>query len=508
VSEPVVQVRGLWKAYPGVVAVAGVDFDVRPGEVVGLVGKNGAGKSTLIKILAGAEKPDEGEVRIGGEPVPSHYDPHLAHQLGLAFMHQEFANVPQLTVAENVSLGTHYPRRLGALVGWRQLREDVREVLAGLDPTIDVRRRVADLSSVQQRIVMIARALYHRARVLVFDEPSASLTVEEIRHLHDVIGKLRDGGRSVIYVSHRLGEIFSITDRVVVIRDGRVALESQTAQLDHGLLIAAIVGSETQIGVPGRRRRERTTAPGEPVLTVRGLTRPGVVENVSLELRAGEILGLGGLIGSGRTELVRMIFGADRAAGGTVELRGRPARIRSPRDAIASGIVLLPEDRRHQALVSNFSVRANITLPSLARHRIGSLPVPSRASEARSARELVARLSIKTSGIEQPVSLLSGGNQQKVVLAKWLEQPVDVFIFDEATQGIDVHAKEETFSLMEDLASRGKGVVFIASDFSELVAVCDRVVVLHEGRVSGVLDGDEITEQAIAQHSYGLARSA
>jgi ABC-type sugar transport system ATPase subunit len=507
-TQPVLRARGLQKRYPGAVAVADVDFEVHPGEVVGLVGKNGAGKSTLIKILAGAEKPDAGTIEVAGRPLPDHYGPHVAHQLGLAFMHQELANVGALSAAENVALGGSFPRRLGFLVGWRALHRAVRDVLAELDATIDPRRRADELSSVQQRIVMIARALYHDARLLVLDEPSASLTAEEIRHLHEVLGKLRDDGRSVVYVSHRLPEIFDVTDRVVVMRDARVVLERATAELDRSTLVAAIVGDETEIGVAGRRRR-RSGAPDERVLLgVRELTVPGKVEGVSLDLRAGEILGLGGLIGSGRTEFVRGVYGADRTFAGEIEVEGRPVRVRSPRDAIANGIALLPEDRRHQGLVMPFNVRANVTLASLEQHRLGPLPVPSRASEARAAGTMVRRLQITTPGVEQPVELLSGGNQQKVVLAKWLQQPVDVFLFDEATQGVDVHAKEEIFSLMEELADRGKGVIFVASDFSELVAVCDRVVVLHEGRVSGELEGDAITEQAIAQLSYGLGEAA
>jgi ABC-type sugar transport system ATPase subunit len=510
VSAPLVSMRGIVKQFPGVLAVDDVDFHIAPGEVVGLVGKNGAGKSTLIKILAGVERADAGQLEIRGEPVPAHYDTHAAHALGLAFMHQELANVPRMSVAENVALGSRYPRFLGVFVRWRRLRENVRAVLRDLDPRIDPRREVAELSNVQQRMVMVARALYHRAHVLVLDEPSASLTADEVEHLHDVVRRLKSNGQSVVYVSHRLQEIASITDRVVVMRNGAVVLERATAELDRAAMIRAIVGDDAGAAVLGQREaRARRTPPRDDVLlSVRGLTRVGVVEDVDFDLHAGEILGVGGLIGSGRTELARMIAGADRPHAGTIAVQGRDVTIGSPRAGIRAGIALLPEDRRHEGLIVTQSVRTNITLASLPRHRVGRLPVPSRSAERRTARDLISRLDIRTRGPEQPVALLSGGNQQKVVLARWLDEPVDVLIFDEPTQGIDVHAKEEIFALIEGLAEQGKGVVLIASDFAELVALSDRVLVLHEGRVAGVLAADAITEQRIVQLSYGAVEAA
>jgi ABC-type sugar transport system ATPase subunit len=501
---PLVEMKGLVKQFPGVLAVDGADLEIYPREVLGLVGKNGAGKSTMIKMLAGAERPDAGEIVLDGAPLPEHYGPHSAHHLGLAFMHQELQTVPLLSVTENVALGARFPRRAGVSIAWRSLRRSVASVLAELDADIDLTARLGELSQAQQRLVMIARALYHRAKVLVLDEPSASLSDVEVGHLHAVVRRLRDGGTAVVYVSHRLREIVELTDRVVVMRDGRVVLERPTAGLDHRQLVDAIVGDrETRTGIEERRERARSgPSLGGEILRVRDLTRPGTAGGVDFEVRAGEILGLGGLVGSGRSELVRMLAGVDPMAAGRIEVKGRPAAVRSPRHARKAGIALLPEDRRNEGLVLDFSVRENVTLASLSRFRTAGLPMPSRSRERAATREMIERLDIRTSSTETKVGTLSGGNQQKVVLARWLELPVDVFVFDEPTAGIDVHAKAELFSLIEDLADAQKGVILITSDFAELVAICDRVIVLREGRVTGAVAGEEITEQAIVELCY------
>jgi len=504
VTQPVVSVRGLTKRFPGVVALAGADLDLHPGEVLGLIGKNGAGKSSLIKVLAGVQKADEGEVLIDGEPLPHHYAPHVAHKLGLAFVHQELGNFPALTVAENVALGTRYPRRAGLLIDRRQLRRRVQAVLDELEADIDPRAHAADLTPVQQRVVMIARALYHEARVLVLDEPSVSLTVEEIGHLHAIVRRLRERGQSVVYVSHRLNEIVSLTDRVVVMQDGRVTLERPTRELDEAALVQAIAG-EAVAAPAARPAPVRAVRREQPVLSVRGLSRPPRVHDVSFDLHAGEILGLAGLVGSGRTELVRMIFGADRPAAGTVTVDGRELRARSPIDAVRAGIGLLPEDRRHEGLILDFSVRDNVTLASLGRHRVGPLPLPRPSSERRTARDMIGRLGIRTPSEAQEVRRLSGGNQQKVVLAKWIERAGRVLIFDEPTQGVDVGAKEEIFALIRAVADDGRAVIVVSSDFSELVGLCTRVVALREGRVTGTVEGAEITEDALVRLAYAAA---
>jgi ABC-type sugar transport system ATPase subunit len=498
---PLVSAHGLVQRYPGVVALDGADLDLYPGEVVGLVGKNGAGKSTLIKVLAGVQKPDEGDLRIDGEPVGSAYAPHVAHRHGLAFVHQELGNFPGLTVAENVALGSRYPRRAAVLVSHRTLRRRVAEVLAGLEADIDPDAPAEDLTSVQQRVVMIARALYHQARVLVLDEPSVSLTAEEVGHLHAIVRGLREQGRTVVYVSHRLNEVISLTDRVIVLQDGRVTLERATQNLDEGALVEAIAGtSEREHEVAPRPART-----GEPLLRVRGLARPPRVFDVGFDVYAGEILGIAGLVGSGRTEVARMIFGADRPASGTIEIAGSRLRARTPVDAIRAGIALLPEDRRHEGLVLDFSVRENITLASLGKHRSGPLPIPRRSSERRAAHEMIERLAIRTPGDEQIVRRLSGGSQQKVVVAKWLQRAERLMIFDEPTQGVDVGTKAEIFSLIRAIADSRRAAIVISSDFAELVGLCSRVVALREGRVSGTVAGDEITEEALVRLAYAAA---
>jgi len=362
----------------------------------------------------------------------------------------------------------------------------------------------AGLSIAQRRLVMIARGLATRARVLILDEPTAALTEEEIEHLHGVVRRLRDDGVAVVYVSHRLDEIFEVTDRLAVMRDGRVVHAGPTREVSKTDLIGHITGSAT---APERRRR-RAARDGESVelLRVEDISLPGVVEDASLSVASGEVVGIAGLIGAGRTELVRLIFGAERRAGGRVFVRGREVRIRSPRDALDAGIVLLPEDRRNQGAVLDFSVRKNITLAVLPRFRVAApLAMPHTGREREAAQALVQRLDIKVGNVEHAFRYLSGGNQQKVVLAKWLDTGADVFIFDEPTAGIDVEGKEEVYRLMEDLAEEGKAVIFISSEFTELVGVCNRVVVMREGRLVGELTGDEISDGALVELCYAEA---
>jgi ABC-type sugar transport system ATPase subunit len=501
-GRPFLQASGLVKRYPGVVALDGVDGELRSGQILGLVGKNGAGKSTLIKVLAGAVTPDEGEISIDGKPVQI-ASPKRAQELGLAAVHQELASVPNLSVGENVELGLGYPRRLGVFVDRRRLKHSTRSLLDRLGAAIDPASPMASLSVADQRLVLIARGLAAQARLLVLDEPSAALTSEEIAHLHEVARGLRADGVSVVYVTHRLDEVFALTDRTAVMRDGRVVDARPTARYDHAELVAQITGGDRPAE---ERRRSAALGPcGEELLRVEGVSLPGAVEDASFVLRAGEILGVAGLIGAGRTELARLVFGADRRGAGTVALRGRELRLRSPRDAMRAGIVLLPEDRRSQGNVLDFSIRKNVTLATLARHRVAPpLPVPATRGERDSARRQMERLGIAAPGTEAQVRYLSGGNQQKVVLAKWLESGADVLIFDEPTFGIDVEAKEEVYKLMEELAAAGKGVIFISSEFSELVGVCSRVLVMREGRLVADLEGAAISEKAILEHCYAL----
>ena len=499
--EPFIVVKGLVKRYPGALALDHADGVIVPGAVVGLLGKNGAGKSTLIKILAGVVQPDEGEIFIDGEPVHLH-GPIDATRRGLAFVHQELTDVPNLTVAENIELGLGYPTFAGTFMKRRALRQKAAAVLDRLGARIDPKSKLGTLSIAERRLVVIARGLATNARLLVLDEPTASLTEDEIGHLHQVVRLLRDEGVAIIYVTHRLQEVYDVTDDVAVMRDGKMVFESPTAEVERSRLIEHITGHRAaarwRAGGLRRAASHATSSSGS-----RASAGPAWSRMRASWCAAGDVLGIAGLVGAGRTELVRMIFGADRATTGRMLVQGDPVRIRGPRDAMRAGIVLLPEDRRHQGTVHTFSVRKNITLPTLRRFRLGrSVPIPSLSHERRASQSLIERLQIKVPNLESPVRNLSGGNQQKVVLAKWLESGANVLIFDEPTHGIDVGAKEEVYRLMVDLAAAGKGVIFISSEFPELVGVCNRVVVMREGRVVGEFEGDAVTEMALVERCY------
>jgi len=507
-TENLVEVRGLSKAYAGALAVDDADFSVAPGEIVGLLGKNGAGKSTLIKILAGVETADEGDIRFGGEAVTlARHSAPDARAAGLAVMFQELEIYPDMTVAENVAIGTPFPRRRGLFVDRTELERRVQEVVTTLDPHLRASTPIGDLSPAEQRTVMIGRALFQGARLLVLDEPTTSLTDPEIRQLHALLRRLAATGHGIVYVSHRLDEVIAVTDRCVVMRDGRVVSTQTTATSDVESLIAAISGRANVVTSAARRSRGRQRARTGSVLGVSDVSTRDRLRDVAFSAYGGEILGIAGLVGAGRTELLRSIFGADARSAGTITLDGRQLAITSPRDAIRSGILLLPEDRRHEGLVDVFCVRENVTLPSLSRFRRRFTPVLDRARERRTTAGIVSDLRIKVDGPEQVVSTLSGGNQQKVVIAKWMVRRGQVMMFDEPTQGIDVDAKEEVYALMERLASEGAIVIFVSSEFPELVGACDRVLVMREGRLVRTLVGTDIDEDAITDACYARENS-
>ena len=402
-------------------------------------------------------------------------------------------------------LGLGFPRR-GPLVDWNRLRRKAADVLERLEVAIDPRAVVADLSIAQRRMVVLAHGLAQNARMVLLDEPTASLSDEEINHLFAVIRRLRAAEVGVVYVSHRLDEIFALTERVVVMRDAHLVGDMPTTELDRSSLIALITGhDDARTAVERRRDRNIGGRPdSEVVLAVHGVSASERVFDCSFDLRRGEILGIAGLVGAGRTELVRAVFGADRRSAGTIDVHGRTVDVRSPEAAMAAGMALLPEDRKTQGNVMDFSVRHNITLASLPSHRVAPrVAAPSAQSERAVATDMIGRLSIKTPNDRQTVRLLSGGNQQKVVIAKWLAQGAELLFFDEPTHGVDVDGKEEIYRIVEDLAAAGKSVVFISSEFSELVGLCHRVVVMREGRLIGELDGDELSERAIVAMCYG-----
>jgi ABC-type sugar transport system ATPase subunit len=510
IGAPLLEVRHLMRSYPGVVAVGDFSMTLEAGEILGLVGPNGAGKSTVIKMLAGAVRPEAGEILLAGREVEIS-GPLSAAAQGLSFVHQELTDVPNLTVAENVLLGLRYPH-VGPFVNRRAMYARAREILTReLSVDIDPAAEEGHLSVAQRRLVMIARGLATEATVLTLDEPTASLTDEEIRHLHEVIRRVVARGTSVIYVSHRLDEIFSLTQRVVVMRGGYKVTDVPTASLDRGQLIDHITGvaAETREQITEQASRvhaKHSEAVGEELLRVEGMTRAGVIDDASFTLHRGEILGIAGLVGAGRTELMRMIYGADPRDAGDIYVQGEKVRIRNPRDALKAGIVLSPEERRTQGMVVDFTIRENVTLPVLSRYRrVRGLPFPRVGRERRRTRELIEELSIKAPSDAFPVKQLSGGNQQKVVLAKWIEHGAEVFIFDEPTHGIDVGGKLDVYAIMSRLASEGKGVIFISSEFEELAEVCRRVEVIVEGRFVSELSDDEVTVQNLISACYAEA---
>jgi ABC-type sugar transport system ATPase subunit len=493
-APPLLELSAVAKSYPGVRALRGVSFDLAAGEVLAVVGENGAGKSTLIKVLAGAVEPDAGRARLAGRDLPPGR-PADARAAGVAVIYQEFSLVPALTAAENVFLGRE-PTRLG-LLDRRQERRRAADLFARLGVTIDPDARCRDLTVAQQQAVEIAKALAADARVLVMDEPTAALTPPEADRLFAVVRELTRQGVGVIYISHRLDEVFAVADRILVLRDGAHVATRPAREFTRDGLIELMVGRRLDQEFP-----KRAVTVGGPRLAVRDLRRGGVVNGVSFDVRRGEVLALTGLVGSGRTETVRLIFGADRRDGGTIALDGRPLRIASPRDAIRAGIALLTEDRKGQGLILAHPVRDNFALPNLGLwSRFGVL---GRRRERAAYRSAADRLRIKAADETAPVGTLSGGNQQKVVLAKWLERNAEVVIFDEPTRGIDVGAKYEIYQLVNDLAGRGKAVLVVSSELPEVLGMADRVLVMHDGRVTGeIADVTAATQEDILRLAMG-----
>lgn len=499
------EMRGISKRFPGVQALDGVDFEVQAGEVVGLVGENGAGKSTLLKILSGAYRRDAGTILIEGRPTEI-LSPQHARQLGIATIYQEFNLAPNRGAGANVFLGREplRPGWLGRLgfVDARAMETRTREVLQDLGVEIDPRVPVGRLSVAHRQFVEIARALAFDARLVVMDEPTSSLGPEDVRRLLQIVRVLAGRGIGVVFVSHRLEEVLEVAHRVVVLRDGRRVGELSRDRASAQEIVRLMVGREVS-QISERAREHRTPEKQQPLLEVRGLTRRGAVEDVSFTLYPGEILGVAGLMGAGRTEMVRLIYGADRADTGTILLEGRPVVIRSPHDAIRAGIVLAPEDRQQQGLVLKLSVLENIGLPSLDQvAHLRGLHVDRRRL-AHLAQTQVDRLRIRTPGLSQKVMFLSGGNQQKVVLARWLAQRPRVLILDEPTRGIDVAAKAEVHELIRSLAGQGIGIIVVSSELPEILALSDRVLVMYQGRVAAILERDEATQERIMWFATG-----
>ena len=489
-AAPLLEMAGIDKSFPGVRALRHVDLDLHAGEVLALLGENGAGKSTLIKVLGGAYLSDAGSIRIDGRRV--HIDnPIDAQQAGVAIIYQEFNLVPYLSARENIFLG-----REDARAGFVRRADEharARELFGRVGVAIDPEALCADLTVAQQQVVEIVKALGVSARIIVMDEPSAALTGREVRRLFGVIRDLKSQGIGVIYISHRLEEVFEIADRVTVLRDGELVGTRGVEDLTREKMIEMMVGRTIEDEFP-RRRSE----PGEARLVVRGLARGAKVRNISFSVRRGEVLAVTGLVGAGRTETMRLIFGADPPDAGEILLDGRRLKIRSPRDAIACGICLLTEDRKAQGLVLGLSVRENFGLPNMGQFSRFGFVRPRRERDALG--RFVSALRIKIPHQDQLARNLSGGNQQKVVLAKWLQANCDVVIFDEPTRGIDVGAKYEIYVLINELAAAGKAVVMVSSELPEVLGMSDRILVMHDGRITG-----EIADVASATQEQVLA---
>jgi ABC-type sugar transport system ATPase subunit len=489
--------RAIAKSFPGVRALRGVDFSVEVGEIHALVGENGAGKSTLMKILAGAYVADEGEIRLDGRTVAFHA-PEEALAAGVVTIYQELNLIPALSVGENVFLGDEPLVGPSPVIDWAAVHRRSGELLAKVGVDLDTRLPVASLGVGKQQLVEVAKALHRTPRLIVMDEPTASLGLAEIDELFRVIRELRARGVSIVYISHRLDEIFSICDRVTVMRDGAVVDTRRVADSDVNTLVEMMVGRTLE-----RALRAPNPQPENiEALRVRGLTRRGAFEDVSFSVRRGEIYGLGGVVGAGRTEIARAIFGADPIDAGEILVDTRLVRIGSPRDAVRSGIAMLTEDRKAEGLVLGLPVRQNITLTVLDRlaRAFGFIP-PAR--EAQLAQTFITSLRIRTPGGEQLAVNLSGGNQQKVVLAKWLAVKPKVLIFDEPTRGVDVGAKAEIYTLIRELVAQGMAVIVISSELPELLSLSDRIGIVKRGRIVAELDAATTDEATILAYAAG-----
>jgi ribose transport system ATP-binding protein len=488
------------KHFPGVQALDRVSLTLRPGEVLAVVGENGAGKSTLMKILAGVYRPDGGQILLNGQPVYFDGVSDAMHR-GITLIHQELNLAENLSVAANLFLGQEVTRG-----GWlrllarREMEGLAQQWLGRLGLDVAPETRVDQLAPGQRQLVEVARALAFQARILIMDEPTSSLTQSETERLFEVVDRLKREGVAVVYISHRLAEVQRIADRVIVLRDGRNAGDLARVNISHAKLVRLMVGRDLQQFF---QRQHAAKAPsGQPRLVVRGLRyAAGPVTPVSLEIEAGEVVGMAGLVGAGRTELAEALFGIRRVVAGEVRLDGRPVSIRNPRQSIAAGLFLVPEDRRYHGLVLDDTVQHNIGLPNL--DRLSFLRLLAGTREVTLATEMCQRLRVRTPSIRQTVGLLSGGNQQKVVLSKWLARRPHVLILDEPTRGIDVGAKSEIYALIDQLAGQGVAILMISSDLEEILGVSDRVLVMHEGRLAGTLSRGRLSEEAIMHLATG-----
>ncbi|MFD1396303.1 sugar ABC transporter ATP-binding protein [Kroppenstedtia eburnea] len=494
-TKPLLEMTQIQKSFSGVQVLTDAGFSLDRGEVHALMGENGAGKSTLMKILGGIYRKDGGRVMVSGVERDIS-NPREATGLGIAMIHQELNLIPHLSVMENLFLGREFVFGRTGWIRWNRMKAEAKKWLEQLEMDLDPSVQTGDLSVGQQQMVEIAKALSLEAKILVLDEPTAALTNREIESLFNVIRSLKKQGVGMIYISHRMEEIFEICDRITVMRDGETVGTRISSETDMNELVRMMVGREIKNRYP-----RNPVPPGEERLSVEGLTRKGEVKDVTFSIRQGEIVGLAGLMGAGRTETADLLFGIRKPDGGTIRIDGQEVRIRRPEDAIRHGIAYVTEDRKQEGLVLPLSVRENLSLPNLP--SLSSWGVIHWQKEARLTEETVKTLSVKTSGPEQEIRTLSGGNQQKVVIGKWLATSPRVLILDEPTRGVDIGAKEEIYRLMDRLAREGLAILLISSDLPEVLGMSDRVLVMHEGRVTGRFEKGEATQENVMRAASG-----
>ena len=496
---PVLRLRGISKSFPGVKALSGVQLDLYPGQVTALIGENGAGKSTIVKVLTGIYQPEEGTIEIDGRETRL-ASADAAARAGVTAIHQETVLFDELSVAENIWLG-HAPRTRWGLIDRRAMRAEAVRLLEEIGAKLDPDQRLGDLGIASRHMVAIARALSIEARVVILDEPTAALSHKEIHELYELVETLKSQGKAILFISHKFDEVFRIADRYTVFRDGQFVAEGRIADVTEDDLVRMMVGRSVDQIFPARTR-----APGAPVLTVAGYGHPTEFADVGFTLHQGEILGLYGLVGAGRSELAQALFGITRPSTGSVLLDGKPRAIRSTADAIAARIVYVPEDRGRQGAVKGLPIFQNVTLPSLgAVSRAGFLRM---AQEFALARRYVERLDLRAAALDQDVGLLSGGNQQKVVIAKWLAVQPRVIILDEPTKGIDIGSKAAVHAFMSELAAQGLAILMISSEIPEVLGMSDRVLVMREGRVVDHVAGPDMTPERLVRAAAGLAVAA
>ena len=491
---PLLQLRGVSKSFPGVKALDGVELTLRPGRVTALIGENGAGKSTLVKILTGIYRPDAGEILVAGKPT-AFGTPEAAQAARITAIHQETVLFDELTVAENIYLG-HAPRTRFGLVNWAAIRARSAALLHGLDAPIRPTTRLKNLSIAQRHLVAIARALSVDSTVVIMDEPTAALSHKEVEDLFRVLERLKASGKAILFISHKFEELFRIADDYVVFRDGRTVGAGRMAEATHGELVRLMVGRAVDQVFP-----KVAAVIGAPVLEVTGYSHPTEFDGISFALRRGEILGVYGLVGAGRSELCQSLFGVTRPSTGSVTVEGQSVHIRSTRDAVATGIVYVPEERGRHGAVLAMPIFENVTLGSLgAVSRHGFL---RSAEEFRLARHYAERFDLRAASLSQPVGTLSGGNQQKVVIGKWLATQPKIIMLDEPTKGIDIGSKSAVHAFMSELAAQGLAVLMVSSELPEILGMADRVLVMREGRMAGLFDREGLTAETLVQAATG-----